>query len=631
MAYSPQVTTRDLWADGRALTITLTKPTPTSLLLTWTPPANPVAYDGAVVVVSEGAPVTADNYPIDGTKYTGSTAWGTPATGAGVFGTIGTAQVVAAFYGFFGDDTTQSSVTVTGIDPNKVYYASIHAASNVLQYYTIGSQSYPLAPAPASKQSTNYAGSIPASATAPLNPTNGQVYFDPKTNMVMVWNGDMGAWLAANQNTVPVGLLPPLSPNQLFVNYIQVELKFFDGNQWNLCTPTNTRVKMGNAWAPFHQITQGSAYPQSPTVGDFIYLTIPAVLSAPSSAVIKFYSLGAWFNPDASLIQVSTDNGVTWNNVVVNIDELYDTQDPPVPAVGDFFYSTADRALLAWSGTEWVRADTEEQGVATTDKIGIGDNGDSYARDNLIETLKIQLGYPQVCVEIGDGGFQVAVNNALDTFRQLADNAYKHAHISYTIIQNQVKYYLNDPRDQTDKIVNVIKIHRINQLGISSLSAETGLYAQAFFNQLYQGSNVDVLSIHLMNQLSKNYEKIFAGNLMFTWDEATRELLILRRILQAQERVVLECVMERSEQELLTDRWCKQWLREWAEADLLEQLGLIRSKYGSLPGANGGLTLNGDTLLGMSSEKKAELRRQINDFEVGNGGAEFQNTTFMIG
>ena len=134
-----------------------------------------------------------------------------------------------------------------------------------------------------------------------------------------------------------------------------------------------------------------------------------------------------------------------------------------------------------------------------------------------------------------------------------------------------------------------------------------------------------------MNQLSETYEKIFAGNIMFTWDEASRELIILRRLLQAQERVVLEVVMEREEQELINDRWTKMWIQDWTYADCLEQLGLIRSKYGTLPGANGGITLNGDSLLAMASEKKTELRRQINDFEVGNGGLAVGNAAFLIG
>jgi hypothetical protein len=179
--------------------------------------------------------------------------------------------------------------------------------------------------------------------------------------------------------------------------------------------------------------------------------------------------------------------------------------------------------------------------------------------------------------------------------------------------------------------VSVIKAHRINMLGLSNLSAETGLYAQAFFNKLFQGDMVDLTAIHLFHQLSEQFEKIFAGNLVFTWDEASRQLNILRRLVNQEERVVLEVVVERTEQELLLDRWCKQWLQAWAESEMLEMLGMIRSKYGTLPGPNGGITLNGAELLSMASEKQAELQRQLLDYEVGNGGINFGNTAFMIG
>ena len=60
-------------------------------------------------------------------------------------------------------------------------------------------------------------------------------------------------------------------------------------------------------------------------------------------------------------------------------------------------------------------------------------------------------------------------------------------------------------------------------------------------------------------------------------------------------------------------------------------LGEIRSKYGSLPGPSGGITLNGDSLLARATEQQTELLRQIADYEAGNGGVNFGNTSFLIG
>lgn len=628
-----QVTTQDLWTEGREIKLTATRPAAPdndTLQLTWTTPSNPVAFDGAVILLSE-EPIKAQDYPVDGTRYTGSTNWDSPAS------VIGKAKVVAAFYGFFNDATPTQPLVVTNLDPDKVYYASIHAASNVLQYYTQGSHSYPLESNSPTKKASPYAGSIPRAVDAPQNPTEGQLYFDETNNTVFMWSSSQEAWIKANLLPVRTGAIPPIDVGNIFYERTSNKLYFFDGSDWVEATSSNLRVKMAAAWAPFNGITFTGSYPESPTSGDFVFITFQAALSAPETYYVKFHSLGQWYNPTSDMVQYTLDGGSNWIDIKVpSYDSIFGTTLPTVPNVGDFFYKTSSRELLVWTGSNgWVRADSDQQGVPPQDKVGVGTDGTAAARLQLIKAVKTQLGWPAVCVELKEQNFQLAAKNALDEFRRRADNAYEHRFISFTLSGGpdggQNTYYLNDPRDKTDKIVNVLKIHRINQLGISSLSAETGLYAQAFYNQLYQGSNVDVLSIHLMNQLSELYERIFAGNITFTWNEAKRELIILRRRIQAQERVVLEVVMEREEQELINDRWSKKWIHDWAYADALEQLGLIRSKYGTLPSAQGGLTLNGDALLAMASEKKTELIRQINDYEVGNGGVNFGNAAFLIG
>jgi hypothetical protein len=625
MADNVQLTTHELWVDGRKMSISASKVpgAPTSLKLEWNLPPNYSAYDGAVVLLSEER-FSSENFPVDGTRYVASSNWASPADN------IGKAKVVAAFYGYFGDSiTATTSVTVTNVDPDKIYFASIHAASNILQYYTVGTQSYPLESSRFEKQSETYAGSIPYTLTPPENPTNGQAYYDSSINSVLIWNEDLSSWVKSNQKTIPTGIRLPIAKNQIFFNSNESKLKFFDGTSWVECNSSNTRVKLtGSAWAAFNSASSASSYPESPSVGDFVNVTLKAAISAPSTFELKFFTIGAWFIPAPNLVQVF--DGSSWNPIQLG-DTMSDSADPIIPSIGDFFYNSSSRDLMVWAGSEWVKADTENEGTPTTDKIGVGTDGSYDERLRLIKVLKHQLGYPSVCSELTEENFNVAIDNALDEFRRRADNAYAHRHISFTIKRGQVNYYLNDPRDKTDKIVSIIKIHRINHLGISSLSAETGLYAQAFFNQLYQGSNVDVLSIHLMNQLSEVYEKIFAGNLSFTWDEASRQLTILRRILQDEERVLLEVAMERPEQELLYDRWAKQWLQGWAQSECWEMLGEIRSKYGSLPGPGGGITLNGDSLLARATEQQTELLRQLADYEAGNGGVNFGNTAFMIG
>jgi hypothetical protein len=50
-----------------------------------------------------------------------------------------------------------------------------------------------------------------------------------------------------------------------------------------------------------------------------------------------------------------------------------------------------------------------------------------------------------------------------------------------------------------------------------------------------------------------------------------------------------------------------------------------------LPGAGGGITLNGSELLAMAESMQTEALRQLSDFEAGNGGVNFGNSAFLLG
>jgi hypothetical protein len=346
-----------------------------------------------------------------------------------------------------------------------------------------------------------------------------------------------------------------------------------------------------------------SAAPTNPKLGDVYYNVV--------DGKVYMWSGSTWMVASADTVPTGTDF-------------------TPNAQPGDFFYNTITKNLYVWDGQNWDKASSKEEGIPMTDKLGVGTDGSYDERANLIRVLKLQLGWPSVCVELTEEAFNVAIQNALEEFRRRADNAYRSAYVMFQIKTGQTLYYLNDPRNGTDKIVNIIKIHRVNTLGANSLGGDQGVYSQMFFNQYFSGNMVDLLSIHLISALSEDFERIFAGNLVFNFNENNRQLEIFRKLYR-DEKVVMECVMERTEQELLTDRWAKQWLQSWAHAELKEMLGQIRSKYPSLPGANGGLSLNGDTLLNEARQDFEECLRQIRDFEVGNGGVEWGNTAFLIG
>ena len=57
--------------------------------------------------------------------------------------------------------------------------------------------------------------------------------------------------------------------------------------------------------------------------------------------------------------------------------------------------------------------------------------------------------------------------------------------------------------------------------------------------------------------------------------------------------VLLHVHLERPEDELIKDPYLKSWMRDYTLAYCKKMLGEARSKFSSLPGAQGGVSLNG--------------------------------------
>lgn len=308
----------------------------------------------------------------------------------------------------------------------------------------------------------------------------------------------------------------------------------------------------------------------------------------------------------------------------------YAPQYPPGwPAAGDFFYNTQQKILKIWDGSKWNAAESV-QGQPMYFKKDVGTTLQPSARANMIDILKKQMGYPVICVELTDDHWNIAINNALQELRRRVDSAYTKQYFFMQIQPYQDVYYLNDPSYNTDKIVDVLKIHRLNMLGLVNFAPDN-IYAQQFLNHFYApGVSYDLVSIHLIHSMSEIYSQLFAGEVAFNWREASREIRIYKKF-SAPERVLIETTCEKTEQELLVDRWTQQWVQQWAEAEAMMMLAHIRGKFASLPGPGGGLQLNADSLRAEGQRLQEDCLRQVKDFEVGQNGPDNFFLPFVVG
>jgi hypothetical protein len=616
-----QATTHDLWVESRQITVTATRTSDTSMSLKISHPTALSILDGMIVLVSETV-ITGDNYPSDGEQYQPSSVFGDASASK-----ISGAQVVAFYsktllrpapYQVEGSNSA-FSISVTALNPNKIYYASVHGLSSVLQYYPFGIQSYPLDASRLEKASGVYVGNIPSLPSAPTNPTQGFVYYDKGLELVQYWEHNSQIWIPTRMDTILSGEVNPGVSGQCYL-LDGNKIKGFDGKKFVELSATNTQVKVGQTFVPFVKVTSGIQYPVDAVPGEMFYSYVSARLEIFDGANWNFASSG-------SALMIVSGGMIP----LFTVPFIVETTDLVDPYLGLLFYNTKQKQLNVWDGVKWIHANTDQEGTPSTDKIAIGTDGTYDDRLRLIKVLKLQLGWPTQCVELTEEHFNVAIDNALDTYRQLSSNAYERRFLLYSLFKNQQVYFLNSPMDGTDKVVNVVKIYRINTFGFTSASSswDANVFLQSFASFFYSASTVDLLSIHLMSNLQEEMSKIFAGEYIYTWSEARREMHVTRRIAQ-NEKVVIEVFMERTEQEIMLDRFAKQFIQGWAIAECKEMLGLIRSKFTSgTPGASGNITLNGETLLTEARTDFTEWKQALLDWE--HSSAEVGNISFLMG
>lgn len=617
-----QITTHDLWVESRQISITASRTSETSMRLQVLYPSDFKVVDGVIVLVSTEN-IGQDNYPQDGVQYLSSPVLG-DLTASNIHG----AQVVA----FYSNATLSPipsvasgtnlafDIQVSGLVPGKMYYASVHGVSNVLQYYPFGIQSYPLDASRLEKASGVYVGNIPSLPSAPTTPSDGFVYYDKGLELVQYWDRTKQIWIPTRMDTILSGDVNPGVSGQCYL-LEGTKIKAFDGKKFIQVGIENTQVKnSAGAFVPFVKVSSGTAYPNEPTVGEFFYSYV--------TNRIEYFDGVEWVHPTVGSVLLSITGGMI---PLFTTNFKTEPEDLVNPYKGLLFYNIKQKQLNVWDGDRWIHANTNQEGAPTSDKVSIGTDGTYDDRLRLMKVLKLQLGWPTQCVELTEEHFNVAIDNALDTYRQLCSNAYERRFLLYSLFANQQIYFLNSPMDGTDRIVNISKIYRLNALGFTAGANtwDANVFLQSFASLYSSTSYVDLLSVHLMANLQEEMNRIFAGEYIYTWSEARREMHITRRVAQ-HEKVVIEVFLEKTEQEIMLDRFAKQFIQGWAIAECKEMLGLIRSKYTSgTPGPSGNITLNGDTLLTEARTDFTEWKQALLDWE--HSSAESGNISFLMG
>jgi hypothetical protein len=449
--------------------------------------------------------------------------------------------------------------------------------------------------------------------TDPPTINNGDIWFDPSTQTLSVWqdvcftNSQFINWPTDPTMGLPVGT-PWAQPSTGVI-------RVWNGTGWDVITP-------------------------------IVSTDDPTALPAGTY----------WFGTSTSTL--SQWNGVAW------ISLLYSTY-PLTPTKDSYWFDLSTNTLMVWDGTTWVVATTRATAtlncannleftdnnpgslslVQLTDvslfsslvhsttilsptpgtdgvsqessylELGIGTDGSMDERLKLMNEIRYELGYPVVDVELTNEQLDFAITKALEEIRSKTSVAYKRGFFFMHVNAETQRYLLTNKVQGMDKIVTVLGIYRLTSSFLSSAHG-AGVYGQIVMQHLYNMGTFDLLSYHLMSEYTELMEILFAGRITFTWNEQKRDLWIHHRFPFHERMVLIEAATERTEQDIIADRWCRPWIRKFASAQARMMLAETRGKYSTLPGAGGAVTLNASDLRQKATEDIQACMDEIDNYQV---------------
>lgn len=246
------------------------------------------------------------------------------------------------------------------------------------------------------------------------------------------------------------------------------------------------------------------------------------------------------------------------------------------------------------------------------------------AQQQVFDYVKTMLGDGMIEVELDPKHYQIALERAVNRYRQRSNNSVEESYAFLDLIQNQNKYIL------PDEIINVREIGRAT---VGSRGDGQGGTLFEPFNLAY--TNTYLLRAGAVGGLATYYAfasyqelvgKMFGSFIQFHYDNATKTLTITQRPRVDGERVILHTDNFRPDIVLLNDIYSKPWIRDYTLAVSKVMLGEARGKFATINGPQGGTTLNGETLRQDGMAMMEKLDQEIGLFIDGG-----KPTSFIIG
>jgi len=240
-------------------------------------------------------------------------------------------------------------------------------------------------------------------------------------------------------------------------------------------------------------------------------------------------------------------------------------------------------------------------------------------KTKVFDYVRYSLGDGMVDVELDPAHYEIALSQALVRYRQRSANSVEESYSFLNLLENQNTYTL------PSEVISVRNVFKRNIGANSGTSSQYEPFEAGFVNfYMIQSGRVGGLATwYLYNSFLKEASKLFGGYLNYQFNTVTKQITIMRRPQAAQETILLWTENYRPDVTLLTDQYSYPWLKEYTLAKCMMMLGEARSKFSTLPGPQGGTTLNGTDLLTRGQAKIDALELEITNYMTGETGMWF--------
>jgi hypothetical protein len=470
----------------------------------------------------------------------------------------------------------------------------------------------------------------------------GAIWVDSVNETYYEWDG--GQFVLISQDTLVVW---PSDPTQIPIDTIWLQTTsgayfLWDGTMWNIIDQIvapndpalpqpgdfwfNTSTQILNQWNGVAWIPVAySSTPLAPAVGDVWYSTVDQTLltwngsewvQADRQVTIALNQSEPAANicePDSNIVFTRTAAG---SERSVRIGQQTATAFATnFPTVQYQFEGTLFNSLGATASLKPpVLGGDGLEATPMYEQLGVGTDGTPDERRELADSIRRQLGYPTIEIELDTRQLDEAIQSAIEELRLRSSSAVRRVYFMMDLQPGKQRYVMTSKATGFNTIVSIMGIWRVTS-AFQSTAYASGVYGQTVLQHLYHMGTFDLVSYHLISQYIEELEQLFATRVTYTFDEARRQLDIFQSVTR-QERVLLDAVVERTEQELLTNRYTKNWIERWALAQAQLTLASIRGKFATLPGAGGGVSLNAADLENLARENIQWCLDDIDNFVV---------------